>query len=257
MSDGGRYYLEFKEFQAVISFLTIIPVSRTSSNIDINRVASKMYLFPLVGAIIGIMVGVLAYIISFYLPPLVLGFIVVLILVIITGVNHTDALADFADGIMTSGGKEVKHRAMDDPAVGSSGVVAVVLYITGMILILSSFTTSAKLIGSMITSEVIAKYVMVIQAYSGVSAWEGFSSPFTKAMKDKRKFVVATGLTIPLICFATGITGLVSLCVSMIVAMVIHYSSNKSFGGISGDVLGASNEITRLSSLIVLLSFAT
>jgi adenosylcobinamide-GDP ribazoletransferase len=109
----------------------------------------------------------------------------------------------------------------------------------------------------MITAEVIAKYVMIIQAHSGVSAWEGFSSPFIKAMKDKRKFVVATGLTIPLICFATGITGLVSLCVSMIVAMVIHYSSNKSFGGISGDVLGASNEITRLSSLIVLLSFAT
>ena len=98
MSDGGRYYLEFKEFAAVISFLTIIPVSRTSSSIDINLVASKMYLFPLVGAIIGIMVGVLAYIISLYLPPLVLGFIVVLILVIVTGVNHTDALADFADG---------------------------------------------------------------------------------------------------------------------------------------------------------------
>ena len=146
---------------------------------------------------------------------------------------------------------------MDDPAVGSSGVVAVILYISGMIIILSSFTTSAKLIGSIITSEVIAKYVMVILTYNGVSAWEGFSSPFTKAMKDKRKFVIATGLTIPLICFATGITGLVSLCVSMIIAMVIHYSSNKSFGGISGDVLGASNEITRLSSLIVLLSFAT
>jgi adenosylcobinamide-GDP ribazoletransferase len=249
--------LVFKEFQAVISFLTIIPVSRASSSIDINRVASTMYLFPLVGAIIGIMVGVLAYIISIYLPPLELGFIVVLILVIITGVNHSDALADFADGIMTRGGKEVKHRAMDDPAVGSSGVVAVVLYISGMIIILSSFPTSAKLIGSIITSEVIAKYVMVTQAYSGVSAWEGFSSPFTKAMKDKRKFVVATGLTIALVCFATGLTGPVSLCVSTIIAMVIHYSSNKSFGGISGDVLGASNEITRLSSLIVLLSFAT
>ena len=71
---------------------------------------------------------------------------------------------------MTSGGKEVKHRAMDDPAVGSSELSAVVLYITGMILILSSFTTSGKLIGSMITAEVIAKYVMVIQAHSGVSA---------------------------------------------------------------------------------------
>jgi adenosylcobinamide-GDP ribazoletransferase len=38
------------------------------------------------------------------------------------------------------------------------------------------------------------------------------------------------------------------------VAAIIHHVSNKSFGGISGDVIGASNEVTRLSSLIVLSS---
>jgi adenosylcobinamide-GDP ribazoletransferase len=214
-----------------------------------------MYIFPLVGAIMGIAVGMLAYIISFYLPPLVLGFFIVLILVVITGVNHTDALADFADGIMAKGGKEIKHKAMNDPAVGSAGVVALVLYLSGMIIILSSFTTSAKLVASIITAEIIAKYVMVLQAYSGQSAWEGFSSPFTNAMKDKRKFVAATGMTLPLVCLATGLTGVVSLCVSAMIAMAMHYSANKSFGGISGDVMGASNEISRLSSLIVTFSF--
>jgi adenosylcobinamide-GDP ribazoletransferase len=96
---------------------------------------------------------------------------------------------------------------------------------------------------------------MVLQAYSGQSAWEGFSSPFTNAMKDKRKFVAATGMTLPLVCLATGLTGVVSLCVSAIIAMAIHHSANKSFGGISGDVMGASNEISRLSSLIVTFSF--
>ena len=245
----------FKELQAVISFLTIVPVSKNSSALDLNFIASVMYLFPIVGAIIGIAVGAVAYIISFYFTSLVLGFLIVLMLVVITGVNHADALADFADGLMAKGGKEIKHQAMNDPAVGSAGVVALVLYLSGMIIILSSFTTSAKLIGSIITSEVIAKYVMVLQAYSGRSAWEGFSSPFTKAMKDKRKFVVATGIAVPLIFFATGLIGMVSLCASVIIAMVIHYSANKSFDGISGDVLGASNEISRLSSLIVTFSF--
>lgn len=134
----------FKELQAVISFLTIVPVSRSSSGPDINFIASVMYLFPLVGAIIGIAVGALAYIISFYLTSLVLGFVIVLVLIVITGVNHTDALADFADGLMAKGGKEIKHRAMNDPAVGSAGVVALVLYLSGMIIILSSSTTSTK-----------------------------------------------------------------------------------------------------------------
>jgi adenosylcobinamide-GDP ribazoletransferase len=36
--------------------------------------------------------------------------------------------------------------------------------------------------------------------------------------------------------------------------VIIHYISNRSFGGISGDVIGSSNEITRLSCLIVLSS---
>lgn len=245
----------YKEFRAVISFLTIVPISKDSSVFDLNFIASVMYLFPLVGAIIGIAVGALAYIISFYITPLTLGFVILLTLVVITGINHTDALADFADGIMTKGGKEIKHQAMDDPAVGSAGVVALVLYLSGMIIILSSFTTSAKLVASIITAEIIAKYVMVLQAYSGQSAWEGFSSPFTNAMKDKRKFVAATGMTLPLVCLATGLTGVVSLCVSAMIAMAIHYSANKSFGGISGDVMGASNEISRLSSLIVMFSF--
>jgi adenosylcobinamide-GDP ribazoletransferase len=238
-----------------MSFLTIVPVSRASSITDINLIASTMYIFPLVGAIMGIAVGTLAYIVSFYLPPLVLGFLIVLILVVITGVNHTDALADFADGIMAKGGKEIKHKVMNDPAVGSAGVVALILYLSGMIIILSSFTTSTKLVASIITAEIIAKYVMVLQAYSGQSAWEGFSSSFTSAMKNKRKFVAATGMTLPLVCLGTGLTGVVSLCVSVIIAMAIHHSANKSFGGISGDVMGASNEISRLSSLIVTYLF--
>lgn len=245
----------FKELQAVISFLTIVPVSKNSSALDLNFIASVMYLFPLVGAIIGIAVGGLAYIISFYFTSLVLGFLIVLTLVVFTGVNHADALADFADGLMAKGGKEIKRQAMNDPAVGSAGVVALVLYLSGMIIILSSFTSSTKLYASIVSAEIIAKYVMVLQAYGGRSAWEGFSSPFTKAMKDRRKIVVATGVTLPLVFLAAGLIGMVSLCSSVIIAMIIHYSANRIFGGISGDVLGASNEISRFSSLIVMSSF--
>jgi adenosylcobinamide-GDP ribazoletransferase len=46
------------------------------------------------------------------------------------------------------------------------------------------------------------------------------------------------------------------MIISLILAQLLRYVSSKSFGGISGDVLGASNEITRLSSLIVLSSLS-
>ncbi|MGB6672872.1 MAG: adenosylcobinamide-GDP ribazoletransferase, partial [Candidatus Nitrosopolaris sp.] len=128
----------FRWIQAIISFLSIIPTTRHSTTIDIYSVAKVMYLFPIAGAIIGTIVGIFAYTISFYIQPLLLGVLVTAVLVIITGVNHTDALADFADGLMAKGGKEVKHKAMLDPAVGSAGTAAIVLYAAGMIIALSS-----------------------------------------------------------------------------------------------------------------------
>jgi adenosylcobinamide-GDP ribazoletransferase len=216
-----------------------------------------MYLFPLVGMIIGILIGEVAYVISFYFRPLLTGVLVTGILIIVTGVQHTDALADFADGLMAKGGKEDKYKAMHDPAVGSAGVVALSLYIVGMIVAISSFPYGIKLIVNIVAAEVIAKYIMVMQAHRGISAWVGFSSPFTTAMKDKRKVLLATGITLPIIWFAgSGYPGLISLGVSLMVAAIIHRVSNKSFGGISGDVIGASNEVTRLSSLIILSSLA-
>jgi len=241
--------------QAIISFLTIIPVPK-SSIIDINSVANKMHFFPLAGAMIGSLIGGLAYGISFYLQPPLIGFLVTCTFMIITGIHHTDALADFADGLMARGSKDIKYKVMHEPAVGSAGVSSIILYITGMIISISSFHHGIRLFASIIAAEVIAKYVMVLQSYRGLSAWEGFSSPFTSAMKDKRKILTATAITLPIVYLFGGgyYAGPISLAVSAAIATIIQYVSNKTLGGITGDVLGASNELARLSSLIVLSS---
>jgi len=212
-----------------------------------------MYLFPFVGAIIGSIVGLFAYAASFYIQPLLLGLLITALLLIITGVNHTDALADFADGLMAKGGKETKYKAMLDPSVGSAGTAAVVLYIIGMIFAISNFHREGiNLLTSLVVAETIAKYVMVVQAHIGSSAWEGFSSPFTASMKDKRKFLAASAIMI-LILVATGegYASFMSLGGSLLIGIIIYYTSKRSLGGISGDVIGASNELTRLSSLII------
>jgi adenosylcobinamide-GDP ribazoletransferase len=108
----------------------------------------------------------------------------------------------------------------------------------------------------LIAAEVIAKYVMVILAGRGLSAWEGFSSPFTAAMKDRRKILAATAIMIPIVWFSAGLAGIAALGVSLAIAAVLKRASDKSFGGISGDVLGASNELTRLASLITIFSWS-
>lgn len=242
--------------QSVLAFLTILPAGRQSH--DIHYVARNMYLFPVAGLVIGAMVGAMALGISSFLHPLLVGLLVAGALVIITGVHHTDALADFADGLMAKGGKEVKRKAMLDPAVGSAGVAALAMYFAGMIIVFhTGFSSGLAILASIITAEVIAKYAMVLLANRGLSAWEGFSSPFTAAMKDRRKMAAATAIMLAIVWLASSYAGLIALGVSLAIAGLMKYVSGKSFGGISGDVLGASNEMIRLSSLIVLSSLPT
>lgn len=242
-----------RPLESVLSFLTILP---TGKNHDLHYVARNMYLFPVAGLVIGVIVGAMALGISPFLHPLIVGLLVAGAFAILTGFHHTDALADFADGLMTKGDKDAKRKAMFDPAVGSAGVAALVMYFAGMIIVFHTggFPGGVRIFASIITAEVIAKYVMVLLANRGLSAWEGFSSPFTVAMKDTRKFIAATGIMLVIVWFAASYAGLAALAVSLAIAGLLQYSAGKSFGGVSGDVLGASNELTRLSSLIVLSS---
>ena len=245
-----------KPIQSVLAFLTILPVGK--QNQDIYYIAKNMYLFPAAGLVIGSIIGAMALGISDFLHPLLTGFLITGALVILTGVHHTDALADFADGLMAKGSKEVKHKAMLDPAVGSAGVATLVMYFAGMIIVFNiGFGSSLAIFTSIITAEVIAKYVMVLLANRGISAWEGFSSPFIAAMKDRYKMIVATGIMVAIVWFASSYAGFIALIISLMLAQLLKYISSKSFGGVSGDVLGASNEITRLSSFIVLSSMSS
>ncbi len=249
----------FKPIQAVLSFLTIIPASTESESFNLNYIANYMYLFPFAGAIIGTLVGLFACVVAFYTTSLLLGVFVTAVLVVLTGANHTDALADFADGLMTKGGREAKHNTMLEPSIGSAGTISIILYVAGMIVSISNFhADTTKLLISLILAEASAKYVMVLQAHMGTSAWAGFSSPFTESMKDRIKLLFSTAI-MALIIILTGVEyiGIISLTVSILVGIVLLYISNRSFGGISGDVFGASNELTRLSSLVVLSSGTT
>ena len=245
-----------RPIESVLGFLTILPVGK--QNHDLYYVAKSMYLFPAAGLVIGAIIGAMAFGVSNFLHPMLVGFLVAGALIIITGVHHTDALTDFADGLMAKGSRESKHRAMRDPAAGSAGVAALVMYFAGMIIVFNiGFESSLAIFTSLITAEVIAKYVMVMLAYRGLSAWEGSSSPFTVVMKDKTRMLAATGIMVTIVGFASSYAGFAALVVSLLLAELLKYVSRKSFGGISGDVLGASNEITRLSSLIVLSSLSS
>ena len=100
--------MPFDNIFFVLSFLTIIPVTKRKGY-DIRYIAKNMYLFPIVGFIIGFSVGSFAFILYDHLQDLMLGMMVTIALIAFTGLHHTDALADLADGLMVRGSKDIKN----------------------------------------------------------------------------------------------------------------------------------------------------
>jgi len=239
----------FKQIGSIFSFLTILP----TSNSTLDDIAKYMYLFPIVGILIGILVGSFGFGLSFLLDPILVSFLVVTSIVIITGIHHADGLADFADGLMVKGSKEKKLNAMKDLSTGSAGVVAIVLYLIGLVVTIS-LTNGFDLFKALLISEILAKLSMVLLASLGNSASIGSNSPFMKIMKDRKKLMVAFVIMIIPVALLAETTGLVMLVVTFLVTLIILAISNRSFGGVTGDVLGTTNELTRLSSLMVFVS---
>ena len=238
-----------KQIGSVFSFLTIIP----TSNSDLKKITKNMFLFPIVGIVIGLVIGSLGYGLSLYLEPIVVSLIVVASLAVITGIHHTDGLADFSDGLMTKGTKEKKRKAMKDLSVGSAGIFSIVLYAIGMIIALS-FSSGMDLFKIILLSEIMAKFSMVLMAGLGNSASIGSNSPFMDSMKDKKRLLIAGIITIIPLIVIGEMNGLIVFASGIILTMFLVGLSTKSFGGITGDVMGASNELTRLSSLLIFVS---
>lgn len=238
-----------KEIGSIFSFLTIIP----TSNANLETVAKYMYLFPIVGIVIGLVVGSIGFGISFFLDPLIVSLLVVASLALITGIHHTDGLADFADGLMVKGSKEKKLAAMKDLTTGSAGIVAIVLYLVGLI-VAFSLSTGYNLFLVILLSEIIAKYSMVLMASLGKSASVGSNSPFVELMKNRKKLAITTVITlIPLVVLG-GTAGLIVFAVGTTFTLFLLALSSKSFGGITGDIIGATNELSRLASVLVFVS---
>ena len=244
----------FKSIVEITSFLTIIPIGKLGNGNGLENISKNMFLFPFVGLLIGLLT-IPVVLISFYLfNQFVSAFIVTIFLIVLTGIHHTDALADFADGIMVRGNKDKKYNVMHDPRIGSAGTVAVSGYFIGMVIAISSITSLDRLMIAIILSEIVSKYAMVLQSHYCESAWDGYSSLFTKNMKSKKKMAIATIITVVLIVLIsnTSLIGLQIFIVGIICCFIVIFISKKNFGGITGDVMGATNEIVRLSSLLSL-----
>ena len=237
----------------VVAFLTILPVGMDRDGFTLA--AEYMVLFPIIGALIGLLGGAFVWILEFFFPSLIAAALGLGILLLVNGAQHVDGLLDFGDGIMCHGSRARKLRVMRDPQTGAGGFTLGWIVLSATAFAIASLS-QGMVVRALIFSEAAASFSMVFQTWAGKPAHRGMFSFFSAAMRSNGNArILASSIILLLVGFVTlpGI-GLIVTLSAVAVPLVILSISNHAFGGITGDVLGATNELTRLTLLLVIVA---
>jgi adenosylcobinamide-GDP ribazoletransferase len=221
----------------------------------IQQAAYYMPIFPLIGALTGLLTGIFVWLFEFALQPLIVGFLGVGFLLLLNGVQHFDGLLDFGDGLMCHGPRKRKLRVMQDPRTGAGGLgLGVVVLATTAVSIAA--LARPNVIQGILVSETVGKFSMVLEAWAGKAAQQGLGSVFVRSMNGKhRSMRLTAALLIVLVVAVLSLRGigLLAVVAGTAVSVLILSISRKAFGGITGDTMGATNELSRLVSLLVIV----
>ncbi len=223
--------------KSLISFFTRIPAEG-----DVEKAAEEAYLLPLIGALIAIPASVSFYLVNLYAEAKISALVSLAVIYFFTGLIHIDALADFADGIYAR-----SLKAMKDVNTGVAGTFAVSFILIGTLYVLSNFNPKSfyEALTFFLAAEVGAKMTMVTMLAFSKPLGNGLGRIFIERM-TRKKFLFSLLLSLAL---AQNIFVLLSLPIGFVVKNI----SEKIFGGVNGDCIGASNEISRLVIMVAIL----
>ena len=242
-----------------LMFLTRLPV--TTFVADAHRpLANAVRGFPLVGVLVGALSGLVLLPLS-GLSPTVAALIAVIAMTLITGGLHEDGLADVADGFGAQGDRERKLEIMRDSRIGTYGVL-VLMFCLGLktaalsVLIMKSGTIWQVPLVLMAVGALSRTWMAVMMAALPSARSNGRSFDAGTPPLNRLRQAVAIGIAISFLLIWSGY-GLVASALAVLLSAAAYYllkrMSFRQIGGQTGDVIGATQQITEIASLIGIL----
>jgi adenosylcobinamide-GDP ribazoletransferase len=165
----------------------------------------------------------------------------------LTGYIHWDGWADTADGL---GSKDPGKSLiiMKDSRLGAFGVIALIFLIIGKVLTLPKLMATG--IYTSLGLFTLSRWVMAFQIYTLPSVSQGLLQSF----QINRKYL-DMGIATVIMAFIIGCGwpySLILLAATLFILPVMNWTIKKRFAGITGDILGASNELVEIIGLLML-----
>lgn len=245
---------QMNTFLAAVMFLTRVPIGN-AYKFRLEDLALSAIYFPVVGALVGL-VGGIALLTSYAVPSFVAVLICMLVTLWITGGLHEDGLADCVDGL--AGGRDSQRRLeiMKDSRIGTYGALALWFSLTAKLILIQSLLTVSVVTAllAVVVAHTLgrASTVALLASLPYVRKEESKSSPFGNKLTYTQ---LSIGLMFPFI-LSVGLLrlkGLFCLVVAIVVASACGFHFKRKIGGITGDCLGATNQLVELSSYLSLV----
>ncbi|WP_052886186.1 adenosylcobinamide-GDP ribazoletransferase [Thermoproteus uzoniensis] len=211
--------------RALIGFFTVLPVK---AELDFSCAWALPY-------VVAPILGGLSALALIYLGPLP----AYLLLLLLTGLNHLDGLADTADALMVRD-RERARAALEDPRRGTAGIFAVVAAVALAVNYLRSPW-------QLIFGEIFSKSLVVVLAAFSKPFKEGLGSAFVNAVR--RKWLFATP------ALALALMAYPSSSLALALSAAAYYIAYKHLGGANGDVLGYLLELSRVAFIAATSAF--
>jgi len=265
--------------RALVSFYTIFHMNITQE--DMDDMETRFHLTPLVGLIFGFLVMLVTVALMALSDNLDFGngmvTAVLVLLTVYVGSKflHFDGLTDFGDGMIVSGQQSDHIRALKDTLVGAGGIGVALITVLCSVAFYSMYDNRPLMVLAFPAVEVFVKNAMVIAASigkpgNGMAARQVERTTSRSAVLGFIVSLIALAillsvgglflnmysgiewcdLFVPMIVIVT-----VGMVVSTIIGMVMARTANRVFGMVNGDILGATNEVSRPFLVFFILLF--
>ena len=260
--------------RGALGFLSRVPVGHADEDWEAFRrtPAALPTVAYLLGALLVLPVAA-ATLLPVRVPSLTVGVAFAAWPFLVTGITHLDGVADLGDAAVVHGDADRRREVMKDSALGVGGTVALALVVVGLVTAATVIADVARLsvvdaVVIVVAAEVGAKAATATLVCVGDAAHEGLGSALTEA-SDPRALVGVALATAPVLLLGwpavrpdavvpiavppatVGSVALVAvvLTAAAVAAALVFAWARSRLGGVSGDVLGATNELARVVGL--------
>ncbi|MDP2938856.1 MAG: adenosylcobinamide-GDP ribazoletransferase [Candidatus Omnitrophota bacterium] len=239
-------------FLIALQFLTIIPIGNKIT-IDKKKLSFITVSFPIIGLVLGLILSCANQLFSLVLSePLLINVFLIVLLIILTGGLHLDGLADTFDALLSRKDRQEMLKIMRQSNIGTMGVLSLISVILIKLALLNSLDASLKNT-SLILMCLLSRYSLVFSMFLFPYAREeGKAKAFIEGMNFKI-FSLATILSLIFSLLIFKLKGLIIFGMVVIFVLLIGKFITKKIGGITGDTLGAVNELTEAFILLNVL----